>query len=461
MLKQTIFYLAFSILTITGLQNAVADAVVGHAKIKTLGYSEACIEEPVFNGKACIYEANKKADKTIVLVHGINGEATNWYYQLKELKKKYHVLTFDLPGFGKSEAGNKLYSPTNYAKFVHYVTRKYVGGRFYLMGHSMGGAITLRYTYLYPDDVERLILVDVGGILHRLAYTESLAFKWLGVFQKMTYLSDIGLQDFAASLLETLEWLPIDLRKALADPIMRKLILKGNSSPIAGAALVDENFTQAIYSITTPTLIVWGAYDMIAPLRTGKVLRARLQNAYMKILPRAAHSSMSDQPAEFNRLMLSHLQSPIAQIEKRYWHMPQFVASNRVGRCLRNDTLLFEGAYKRIEVDACKKVIIRNASVGQIVITDSRLEIEDTVIHSKGIGINLADSHLKLTSSDIKANVAIQVARSKLDVAGVELVGHKAALISRAPSSVIFSVSHAGKTVLHSYMELPTGKQIK
>lgn len=437
-----------------------ADAVVGNEKIKAAGFKEACIREPVFKGQACIFQANTKADKTVVVVHGIGGEAANWYYQLIKLKKYYHVLTFDLPGFGSSSKDNQFYTPTNYARFIHFVTKKYAKGKFHLIGHSMGGAIVLRYTASYPQDVDRLIVADAAGILHRHAYTKSLAFGYLESLQKFSVYLGPGLQELAAGLMESMEDLPIDIRRAMAMPELRQLILKGNPMPIAGVGLVTEDFSQVLEKIATPTLIVWGAYDMVAPVRTGKMLQATMQNAYLKVLANAAHTSMSDQPKKFNKLMFSHLQSPIRDIKKRYWRAKKFVKSERIGSCSHGEERIFEGAYKRIELNGCRHATIRDAQVGAVVAQNATLDMENSIIKNDLIGLVANHSTINITSTEIIAKVAIQADASRLDLAGVKLMGSQYAVNALSPSTFVFSISETAGGKLHTFRRLAADEKI-
>lgn len=428
-------------------------------RLVELGLSENCAYEPIFRGKACVYEINKKAKETVVLVHGLNSQAESWAAQVAVLKDDYHVVSFDLPGFGKSTRGNKLYSPTNYARFIHYITQKTVGSSFYLVGHSMGGAISLRYNEMYPNDVKRLVLADVGGVLHQYAFAKSIAFKWLKVLQGLAIWAIPGLQDMpsmdemANALFQRLEWLPIDIRDALRVPELRTIILNGNSIPIAGAAVSSENLNAAIRSNKTPTLIIWGAYDLVTPIRSGNILETKMQNAYLKILSRSAHSPMTDQPVEFNKLMLAHLRAPESELRNKVWTFPQFKQSNRVGYCSKGEEKLFEGSYFRIELHDCKRAVIRHASVGSIVAKSSDIEIENSQIMTNDIGIILFDSTLEMTSSNVAATIGIQTVRSHVDVAGVDFKVGTVAVNNLGQSDAVFSVSTVNGAGLHTYKD--------
>ena len=132
-----------------------------------------------------MYEAGRDHPYTVVLVHGLGeGAARDWEHVIPALARRYHVLTFDLPGFGRSEKQNALYSPANYAAFVKWIMEARVNGPFTLVGHSMGGVIALRFASIYPRNLRHLILIDTPGILHRsVAFSSagrSTADSWLG-----------------------------------------------------------------------------------------------------------------------------------------------------------------------------------------------------------------------------------------------------------------------------------------
>jgi len=455
--------LVLFIISITYFNSVYAEAMPADGEpvnqLVALGLSENCAYEPVFKGKACVYEINKQAKETVVLVHGLHSQAANWLAQIAALKNEYHVVSFDLPGFGKSTRGNKLYSPTNYARFIHFITQKTVGSPFYLIGHSMGGAISLRYNAMYPNDVKRLILTDVGGVLHQYSFAKSIASKWLKLIQGLTIWAIPVLQDMpsidemANTLFQTLEWLPIDIRDALQVPELRTVILSGNSIPIAGAAVSSENLNAAIRNNKTPTLIVWGAYDLVTPIRTGKILQVKMPNAYMVVLPRSAHSPLTDQPVEFNKLMMMHLHSTESELEKKVWKNTDFRTSNKIGYCSRGQEKLFEGNYLRIELDDCKHALICNANIGSVVAKNSNIEIEKSLIVTKDIGITLFDSTLEITSSNVTAMIGIQTVRSHIDVAGVDFKVGNAAVNNLGQSDAVFSVSTVNGNYLHAYKD--------
>ena len=108
--------------------------------------------------------------KTIVLIHGWNYK--NYYHLINNsawenrklfvdsLKKKYNIITLDLPGFGLSkEPSKKCFTLEDYAKYVYdYIKNNHLKVD-YLLGYSFGGAVALKYKQLFDNEI-KLILVS-------------------------------------------------------------------------------------------------------------------------------------------------------------------------------------------------------------------------------------------------------------------------------------------------------------
>src|SRR6201986_4017991 len=100
--------------------------------------------------------------KTVVLLHGKNFNGAYWKTTIDALTKDgYRVIAPDQIGFGKSS------KPVGYqftfqqlAINTKAILDQLGIDHIYLLGHSMGGMIAMRFTLMYPDIVSKLILVD-------------------------------------------------------------------------------------------------------------------------------------------------------------------------------------------------------------------------------------------------------------------------------------------------------------
>lgn len=411
--------------------------------------SRQCVLEPVFEGKVCFHESNGDASPTVVLVHGLGGSADDWRAQIPPLAGRYHVLAIDLPGFGHSDGGSKHYTPENYAAVLHHLIQQRARAPVLLVGHSLGGAVALNYAALYPETVSRLVVVDVAGILHRLAYNKFLVGSWLHGGNTASRWSSEWLQSFAGKFLEGAESYPIDSVDVLDAP--HGVVAERN---IAAMALLEADFTPLLPQVTSPVMILWGQEDSIAPLRTAHVLLHRLSHAWLEIIPGAGHVPMSEQPDEFNRRLLAALGGalppPLAHESEG--------DAKRIGRCERQRNVRFTGRYRRVELHHCSDVMIADAELDELYVFESRVLIERSRIGGGGLAVDAIGSDVKMTAVEIHGDVALRVARSRLDLAAVDLEGREAAVTAVSNSKAVFSLCRVNSPYraggLHGYYAL-------
>lgn len=411
---------------------------------------QTVIQEPVFQGRAYIYESGRQHKQSVVLIHGIgdNG-ARDWQALVPRLAREYHVVTFDLPGFGRSDKANVPYSPANYVAFVKYVVEKYVRGSFHLVGHSMGGAVALRYAATYPRGIERLVLADVAGILHRSSYSQFLSHLGVSLLPNYFPGQSEQINKLIGLALGKAERLNLDPELVIGSASMRQKILQASPAKIAGLALVLDDFSELIPRVEAPTLIIWGKNDPIAPLRTGKLLQASLPDARLEILEDSAHVPMQDNTEKFNTLALGHLRSP-ATVPVRAARSA--TVGTRNGRCLRRQDMSFQGDYDTLVIRDCKNAVLRDVRVRRLVIFDSTVEIENSDI---GDGLRIEDSTLTMTGGRIDGAVAITALASRLDLAGVTITASELAVRAPLESDLVCSVCRVHSPLtqggLHAY----------
>lgn len=407
--------------------------------------TETILREPVFRGEAYVYSAGPENAPDVVLVHGIGDKgARDWTGLMSMLAPDFHVTSFDLPGFGRSSKGNEQYTPKNYAAFVRHVVQQRVHKRpFILVGHSMGGAIALRYAALYPEDVQALVLADVPGILNHLSYSRYLGHLGIDHFVPKIYRAQ---NDHLSNLMSTiagkLEWAKPAPQIILLTPRLRKNFLSADPSRIAGLALVLEDFSADLERVRVPTLVLWGARDELAPLRNGQILSANLPQAQLEVFASSGHTPMDDVPELFNRRVTEFLRDPKLEqrndILDRSLNWPN---TTRTGSCDGQRGKVFEGDFQRLTINDCRDALVRNARVRDLRISNATVSIEDSLIGGSEGGLHIDDARVKITSSVIEGRVAITAIAAHLDIAGSRIVGKEAALEAPRSSEILFSIT--------------------
>jgi pimeloyl-ACP methyl ester carboxylesterase len=420
------------------------------------------VEEPVFGGRVALYQAGPRGAQegieAVVLVHGLGKNAAkDWAKVIPALAAHYTVFALDLPGFGQSDKGNHLYSPDNFARVLEAVLEKRVQRPFALVGHSMGGAVALAYVGAHPRRVSRLILVDAAGVLHRSVYAE---FLGRVAAQRAMGMDSPWFESVVRAIQLRAENWPIRGELALERAGVRQRLLRGDPNAISAFAMVEHDFSQVLRGISAPTLILWGAEDTIAPVRTGQALAASIPGARLIVLAGAGHAPQVQMPDRFNPIVLQELAglptaSPYA-LQKRS------IRTGRVGRCEGKRDEQFSGDYDRLILDNCRDAQISDARIGYLRSEHSTARIVNSHIRD---GVDAKNSRLEFTGGVVSGSLVIDA--TSVDAAGTRFENpHAIATNSGEVMAILrFSVSEvslAGNAprTLHDIFRLAPGETL-
>ena len=98
----------------------------------------------------------------IVLLHGMAGSLRYWEAYLPLLSKTHKVIAIDLLGYGKSPQSKGGYTPQEHAQAIRDTLQSLgVQESATVVGHSMGSLLALKYAVLYPEEVSKLVLLNM------------------------------------------------------------------------------------------------------------------------------------------------------------------------------------------------------------------------------------------------------------------------------------------------------------
>src|SRR3989442_12794610 len=111
----------------------------------------------------------------VIFVHGLGGFAESWRHNVRPLAGRATVFSVDLPGFGESAKPHTHYRLGYFANAL----RGFMDGlglaQASLVGHSLGGAVSITLALTHPTRVERLALV--GGVVPGCSYRPSWIYR--------------------------------------------------------------------------------------------------------------------------------------------------------------------------------------------------------------------------------------------------------------------------------------------
>ena len=193
---------------------------------------------------------------------------------------------------------------------------------------------------------------------------------------------------------------------------------------------------------------MWGKNDSVAPIRTARLLFGSIPNSTLFIIPNGSHSPMITEPAEFNTQLLKYLQGNasnknkgVSGIRKRDEYLEVKDKTN----------VLLEGDYKKILINNCDKIRLLNATVEQMIIENSEVTIENSIIQSSTYAIKATDSIVTITGSTIKGETAMIVNNCDFDIAGGKIEGTDSAILSRHSTQILFSVCKVKSSLTDQY----------
>jgi pimeloyl-ACP methyl ester carboxylesterase len=246
------------------------------------------------------------AGAPVVLLHGQFADHSTWEDVIESLGANYHLVAPDLPGFGASEKPPSSRFAYGVEAFCETIVDLYAAlelGPAVVVGHGLGGAIALGLAAKHPELISGLVLVDA------LCYEAPIDLR-----RRVALLPLVG-----GFVLKQLWGRPTfrgyfrDVVVANPDERVAQRIdhyYEVFSSPAArGSALatlrgtVDTRPLVAHTArIAAPTLIVWGRYDRLHPVRLGHRLSREIRGAGLEIFE-TGHAPHEEQPARFARAL--------------------------------------------------------------------------------------------------------------------------------------------------------------
>lgn len=247
-------------------------------------------------GKIVYLENDVKSDTTLVFIHGFGGNKDTWVRTIAEWDDRYHVIVLDLPGHGESVSKKTLsYTITEQAKRLHaFLEAKNLKG-FYLFGHSMGGAIALRYAGSHEENLKALILIDAMG----LEKTKSDGVKLVERSTKNP-LYNVCTEE----RLETL--LRYSLHKPPYTPdIIKEALLQEKCERRELEKILYEDMYKDVCclndiakGIHIPTLILWGDKDRMTHIDNATLFHDTIKNSKLVILKEIGHVPILEDPKQ-------------------------------------------------------------------------------------------------------------------------------------------------------------------
>ena len=256
----------------------------------------------VRSADADIYYEVLGSGPDLVLLHPFPAHHGVWVPVAEQLALKYRVILPDLRGHGRSGVGESTASMEKHVSDLLRVLDDANVARAIFAGESIGGYILFEFWRRERDRVKALVLCN----------TKATADSDEARRARLQSAEDVlktGVEPFVDSMLpkllgETTRSNRPDIAAA-AKAMMLKITAPGVAAVQRGMANRPDS-VATLSTVNVPTLIVAGAEDSI-PLSEAQLMKERIAGSSLKVIPKAGHYAVFEQPNEALRLLRQFL----------------------------------------------------------------------------------------------------------------------------------------------------------
>lgn len=253
------------------------------------------------NVKIYVEDVNPEGKKTILFIHGWPANHNLFEYQFNNLPESgYRCIGIDLRGFGDSDKPYRGYSYDRLADDIRNIVDALKLKDFTLAGHSVGGAIAIRYMARHNGyGVSKLALFAAAApsFVKRSDFPYGLPREDVNKLIKKTYndrpemLREFGDMFFFQYVTEPFsEWFfQMGLRAA------------GWATAAVAASLRDETLFSDLKKIHVPVLILHGVHDKVCPFPLAQIQRREIRNSKLVPFEKSGHGLFWEERDKFNK----------------------------------------------------------------------------------------------------------------------------------------------------------------
>jgi 3-oxoadipate enol-lactonase len=241
-------------------------------------------------------DEGKHGSPVIIFIHGFPFNKSMWKLQVASLKDNYRLITYDIRGHGKSDAGNEVFSIDLFVNDLISLMDALKIDHAILCGLSMGGYIALNAAEKYNERFDALILCDTQCTADTPEAKEKRTKAIEGIRKN-------GVENYAGESIKNLFAAESFITRVKEVADIREMIVKTSVESLCSTLLalsVRKETCHILAEIKVPVLILVGNEDKLTPPAAAKFMHEKIKGSLLKIIDHAGHLSNLENPEEFN-----------------------------------------------------------------------------------------------------------------------------------------------------------------
>ena len=248
------------------------------------------------------YEVHGRG-RPVILLHGWLESWGLWQDTMDFLGDSYRTYAIDFWGFGESDKKRESFTIPDFVLLVNDFMEQLGIKHAPLVGHSMGGTVSLSVAINHPQRVSKVVVIGspIEGsslsVLLKLASIRTIAKL---VYRMMDALK-IGIRLAAPIITRERQW-PAMIHRDLNQVTLESFLLSISS-------LRQTDLTPHLAPIYQPVMGMYGDRDVIVNPNQRNLLDANLQRVRIERFRHAGHFIMLDEPHHFKKILKEYLDS--------------------------------------------------------------------------------------------------------------------------------------------------------
>lgn len=258
------------------------------------------------------YWDNEVEGKPVFLIiHGLGANAKyQWFDQLNVIKDDFRIIIPNLLHFGDTKPERAIHGVQDQVDMIQFFMKELGISRYHLMGASYGGLISGEIANNYPNQVEKLILVDAAI---KFVY-ESDTTRVMNLFDVPSipefFAPDSyhGLRKLVAATVGKKGIVPPAFTMPRFHEELYMKNLKHKRMVVHRMVQVREEYQNHEYKFSMPVHLIWGEFDQLIPPDRGQRFLEHIGgNATLDIIKGGGHMPNMNKVRVFNRLLKKYL----------------------------------------------------------------------------------------------------------------------------------------------------------
>lgn len=234
----------------------------------------------------------------LLIIHGLFGSSDNWRSMARYFSKFFHVISLDLRNHGQSPH-NDEHDFTLMAEDVLALCDSLDINKAHVLGHSLGGKVAMQFAALYPQRVDKLVVVDISPRQYFSQHTpmmDTMMALEMGQYSSRTEIDDA-------------------LSASISDKTVRQFLLMNLQSDETGFSwrinlpALKQNYQKLMAAVceTTqldlPSLFVYGELSEYVSTEDRALIKQHFSQAEFVAIDKAGHWVHAEKPQQFKQVV--------------------------------------------------------------------------------------------------------------------------------------------------------------